>query len=50
VFLGWDKTGTKLDPSASTMATVSLVVADNTETQTGLTFNVGIKIVGTETT
>jgi hypothetical protein len=50
VFLGWDKTATKLDPNTSTMATVSLVVADNAETQAGLTFDVSIKIVGTETT
>jgi hypothetical protein len=50
VYFGWNQTGTTLTPGQSTTALVSMVVPDNSETQTGLSFDVSIRIIGTETT
>jgi hypothetical protein len=49
VYFGWNQTGTVLAPGADATALVTMIVPDNAETQTGLSFNVNIDIIGTET-
>ena len=50
VYFGWDQTGTELTPGQNATAIVTMIVLDNAETQTGLFFDVNVKIIGTETT
>jgi archaellin len=45
----WNKGGTVLAPGQNATATVTLTVADNAETQFGLSFDVNVKIIGDET-
>jgi hypothetical protein len=46
-YVSWNITaGTQLTPGASLAALLTLTTVNNTETQTGLTFNVNVRIVG----
>jgi len=45
----WNKGGTVLAPGQNATAILTLTVADNAETQAGLSFDVNVKIIGDET-
>ena len=47
-YLTWDKGGTELAAGENVTAVLTLLVLDNNQTQTGLTFDVNIKIIGDE--